>query len=164
MLKRILLPLSVCTIIAVAIVVIPTSTKESPAAELSPDKNAMLALCCPFPNCGGGCGLAPGCGQSNFAACWWTSPPEIQCSALGCVLICDATCYGCIDIQGQEWYEECRLGCYIAWALMCFSAESTTYEADLAKAFADAGVPLNEFMSHDSRVALLMTMKIKNEE
>ncbi len=193
MLKRVFFPLSLCTIIAVMIVVIPTSTKELPAAvempaldqavlewegpkailtstkelpaaELSPDKNAALALCCPFPNCGGGCGTANGCGQANFASCWWTSPPELQCATNGCLLICDLTCYGCIDYRGQEWYDQCRLGCFAGWVIMCLSLESTTYEADLAKAFADRGLPLNEFMTHDSRVALVMTAKIKNEE
>lgn len=111
MLKRTLLLLSVCAVVAVAIVVIPTATKEVPAAAEAVPVSMVLGA---PPACT--CGSAYTCGYYQFVLCCQSMPTDNICCA-----VCGLDCTNWCDIQAglcgwPNWLrQKCWDGCYASW-------------------------------------------------
>lgn len=142
MLKKFLLTLPVCAIIAVVIVVLPVSTKEVPAAVwvempvavapvVAPDPFLLAGPCGP-PNCGLGPGWTPKkCGAHMFGVCW-ALRGEAGCAWLGSQSCIQDCLYWCRQQEVECGYatwevEECRLGCSETWWEICLGMTPASF-------------------------------------
>ena len=132
MLKRILFPLSLCTIIAVVITAIPTTTKETAATITPVALNRMKPVqCCP------NCGLDPGWTPINCGACTYDQCIDQHgiCACMQCLEDCLTWCdFQEIDCGWEPWeVDECRDGCMNRWAMTCICAMALPGEPGFRK-------------------------------